>query len=379
MRRTRTLIACTLLALIASHLPLVGSCHAAEGLFKRLLGSQVQHENDVAIKIAELPEHYREVTPPALDFSPDGKLLAVRSADQTINIWDWQAGRIVRTVEIAKGGVDGSTEPLRFSPDGRLLVACHNRGEGDVVARIWKTDTWGILYDIVDHVPGGCNAIGFTPDGKLLIRVLDRFPEISGDTLVIYDVGTWQPIWGMRTVPFYTYALAISPDAKFIAIGGEVINPQYGTSRPSFGNPPSPDTALIAIVDMAQRAIVRTIQYSGVMDRVSRIVWSPNGNWLVGAGGEGLQIVDVQWGRPILEVKPPLGTAHTSLRYTPDGKYLIEGVFHDKGRGWGKIWDSQHAALLQEISGAVGSIAVSRDGRYLATGGYGKTVIWQFK
>jgi hypothetical protein len=47
--------------------------------------------------------------------------------------------------------------------------------------------------------------------------------------------------------------------------------------------------------------------------------------------------------------------------------------------GWGKIWDSQHRELLQKIQGNVGSIAVSRDSRYLATGVEGKTIVWQFK
>lgn len=92
-----------------------------------------------------------------------------------------------------------------------------------------------------------------------------------------------------------------------------------------------------------------------------------------------MQIFDVQSGQQIVDVKPPWETALTSLRYTPDGKYLIEGIMTGLKTGWGKIWDSQHRELLQKIQGNVGSIAVSRDSRYLATGVEGKTIVWQFK
>ena len=72
--------------------------------------------------------------------------------------------------------------------------------------------------------------------------------------------------------------------------------------------------------------------------------------------------------------------AGTSLRYTPDGKYLIEGFMNGRGSGRGvRIWDGQHRELLQEIPGEVSGLAVSRDGHYLAVGEVGKTVVWQLK
>lgn len=355
-----------LLVLAALLFPVIGYCDSGNGL-SNLFDSKGKHMKDVAVKIAELPDQYN-ITVPALDFSPDGKLLAVRSTYQTINIWDWQEKRIVHSLELAKGADSMTTEPLRFNPDGRLLVACHSRGVGHVVVRIWRTDTWDILHDIVDDVPGsGCNAVGFTPDGKWLIRVLDRIPKFPQDALFVYDTSTWQPAWGLQAKYFHSYALAISPNGKLLALGGELIDG-------------GPVKRQIAIVDMEQRAVVRTIQDGGVMDRSSRLAWSPDGTYITGAGGGGgVQIFDVQSGQQIVDVKPPWETALTSLRYTPDGKYLIEGIMTGLKTGWGKIWDSQHRELLQKIQGNVGSIAVSRDSRYLATGVEGKTIVWQFK
>lgn len=353
-----------LLVLAALQFPVIGYCDSGNGLLINLFGSKRKPIKNVAVKVAELSEQYK-ITVPALDFSPDGKLLAVRSAYQTINIWDWQEGRIVHSLEKAKGANDAlGTEPMRFSPDGRLFTSCHSRAVGDVVVRIWNTDTWEIAHDIVDPIPGtGCNAIGFSPDGKWLIRVLDRLPKFPQDALIVYDTSTWRSVWGLQAVYFHSYMLAISPDGKFIALGGELMDG-------------GPVKRQIAIVDMEQRAIVRTVQ-SGVTNGKSRLAWSPDGTYLTGGGAGRLEIRDAQSGRLVIEA--PFGAGHISLRYTPDGKYLIEGDANDKKTGWGKIWDGQHRELLQEITGNVGSIAVSRDSRYLATGTDGKTIIWQLK
>jgi hypothetical protein len=50
------------------------------------------------------------------------------------------------------------------------------------------------------------------------------------------------------------------------------------------------------------------------------------------------------------------------------------------GNGLGvKIWDNQRLKVLQEIAGNIGSVDVTRDSRYLAMGGHGRTTIWQLK
>jgi WD40 repeat protein len=299
----------------------------------------------------------------------------------------------VRDIKRSEGANDGSTtELIKFSPDGRWFAACHQRAANDVVIRIWNVDTWEIAHDIIDATPGGCSAIGFTPDGKLLLRAADRNPSFPADSLVVYDTETWKPIWGIPTTHFYPSVLAISPDGKFVAIGGEVIIPitsPPSTPKPNFINN-------IAIVDMEQRSIVRTIPDT-ISFTFGQLAWSSDGLRLTGIGkrawdgaanhgmGEytggpdnimifdpnsGKQLAGDEWG-PI---------SWHSLRYTPDGKFLIEGDRGNDDVGLGaRIWDAQRRELLQTIPGSVGGLAVSRDGHYFAVGNKKKTTVWEFK
>jgi WD40 repeat protein len=397
-----------LFALIAFQFPVIGYCDSGSGLIKSLFESKGKNMKDVAVKVAELHEN-EDINIWGLDFSPDGKYLAATSPNTVsmssnrveVQIWDWQNKRIVRTLEQVPGANNGlTTEPIRYSPDGRLLVACHGRSE-DVVIRIWNTETWAVVHDITDFNYGSCNAIGFTPDGKSLIGILERNPTKPGDNLIVYDTTSWQPVWGLRTVPFYPKTLTISPDGKFIAIGGGVNNPQswpFSTPKPTFGTPPLSNQSAIIVVDLAQRAIVRTIPNTVIFDFVGHLAWSPDGAHIAATGqqtwdenangGKGayigatdtVMVFDAHSGEKVASEE--LITSRPSIRYTPDGKYLIEGdingIRSHIGQGI-RIWDGQHRELLQEIPGDTGGLAISRDGRYFAGGGYKQISVWQLK
>ena len=364
----------SVLIFFALQFPLMGYCDSGSGWIKSLFESKGKNMKEVAVKVAELHED-EDINIWGLDFSPDGKYLAATSPNTVsmssnrveVQIWDWQSGKIVRTLEKAGGNDGHTTESIRYSPDGRLLVACHSRAQGYVVARIWNTETWAIVHDITDPVGGGqgCSAIGFTPDGKSLIRITDRIYNKPGDNLFIYDTATWQPMWGLRTVPFQPEVLTISPDGNFIALGGSIIS-----SKPQ-----------VVILDMTQRAIVRTIENFDV----ERLAWSPDGIHIAAVGAEytgagairsWAKIFEAQTGKQVND--ETLESGRMFIRYTPDGKYLIEGGMDGLHARLGiRIWDGQHKELLQEMKANVGSLAVSRDGHYLAVGSRGKIFVWK--
>ncbi len=353
----------------------------------------------------------------ALDFSPDDKLLAASSpSSDEVHVWDWRNRRIVRVFKKSSGvSAILASDPLRFSPNGQLLAACDGgRAEHDTVVRIWSVATGGLIHGIDDPVRGGnCDAIEFTPDGKYLVRVLHRFSKFPADNIIFYSTVTWQPTWGLRTTPFYTRSLSISPDGKLIAVGGTTILPALKVGN-VYVPKTEPDNSQIVLVDIAQRTIVRTIEAfpgrkeNALDGHLQRLAWSPDGKY-VAAGAqhtklyteapfpESIRIFDAVTGKQVAG-EPSQYANISTLRYTADGKYLIEGAFHSDscasrkpkyellrrgGRSYIsqciRIWDGLHTQLLQEIPGNPGSAAVTHDGHHVAFGGDGAIYVFELK
>jgi len=358
---------------------------------------------EVATEIAQLIEK-SPFNVWGLDFSPDGKYLAaVSPSSNEIHVWDWRNRRIVRTLEKVKQGSSSglATEPLRYSPDGRMLANCHRRAAGNVVIRIWNTETAAIVRDITTPQLGICRAIGFTPDGGSFAWISDR-PK--GDQLMIHSTESWESIWGLNAVPFYPETLAISPDGKSIALGGHT------------GGPGVVAQHQILIVDVAQRAVVRTIDAfptiptAPMENQIQRLAWHPDGVHVAAGASltaslkraapwpDAIRIFNARSGK-LLGREPAEYANIWTLRYTPNGKYLIASHFKastavaggparerlslDSGARAAevaiRIWDGGHRQLLQEIRGEPGAAAVTRDGRYLALGGDDIIYVFQLK
>lgn len=358
-------------------LPLSENRASGSDLISKIFGSNM---NDVAMKIAELPEQYGEVIVRSLDFSPDGNRIAVESDGEKINIWDWRNRRVEKTIEKPRAGNAGNaTNPLRYSPDGRFLAACEESGEGDVVVRIWNTVNWTIAKDIAAGTGteslGACESIGFTPDGQQFIRTADTGGK-PGNNLIVYAVSSWQPIWGLPLDAFFTpVSMAISPDGEMAAIAGTRTVIPWDVKDVNQRLQRIRHQPQIYIVSLRERNVVKVIQ---CIDR-GPIAWSPDGLRLTVVGGPHVEIFDPRSGENLMRDKVEK-SGSMNVRFTSDGRYFIDSDLNGMGKGLGvKIWDSQRHKLLQHIPGDIGSIDVSRDGKYLAVGATGRTTIWQIR
>src|SRR2546421_910548 len=86
----------------------------------------------------------------SLAFSPDGRICASGSRDQTIKLWDTQTGRLLRTLV----GHNGRITSLVFSADGQTLASESAAGQSnaerdaDNTDRLWQVETGKLVLTI---------------------------------------------------------------------------------------------------------------------------------------------------------------------------------------------------------------------------------------
>ena len=125
----------------------------------------------------------------AVAFSPDGKRLAVGSAEGTLRLLDTSSGETITTLT----GHSGPVLCVAWAPDGGSLAS----GSADRSIRIWESATGQLLRSLSNHA-GAVQAVVFTPDGQTL------FSAATDAT-----VRVWVPAVGRMKRIFRGYGTAV--------------------------------------------------------------------------------------------------------------------------------------------------------------------------
>lgn len=292
-----------------------------------------------------------------ISFAPDGNTLVSASLDHTIRVWNL---RERRAGGLRLRGHQGAVEVVAFSPDGRLLAS----GGRDHQIRIWDSSTQSMHGSTFDH-GAMVLSMAFAPDGRRVISggsdgsiKVWRLDKPSGAPALLGTHGK------------EVAAIAIAPDGKTLATGsddGSVRLWQLPGCTPNRCQPTGQPTG--------QQTSGR--RFTGHTDSVLALAFTPDGDRILSSGRD----------RSIrnCRLSPPAGCrqiglqreAVYSLAISPDGRYLASGA----GDATLQLWDLRSLQPVGEpVQGHqhwVLSVAFSPDGSVLASGSTDGTVrLW---
>ncbi len=271
-------------------------------------------------------------------FSPNGKMLASGSLDETVRIWKVETGRLLHTLT----GHRSEVMSVAFSPDGETLVSA----SWDRTIRLWNPHNGQLKKTLTDH-SGGVSSIAFSPDGQTLAS------GSADQTIRLWNTTTWQLKRTLRGHTHVVDSVAFSPDGDMLASGSRdktirLWNPHNGQHLHSL---------------------------TGHTNHITRLAFSPDKQILAsGSGDRTIRLWNTDAGTP--ERTLTNNSGNNPVAFSPDGAILLIG-----GHGI-LIWNTQTGQYKRPLAEHIGyplSVVFSPDGQMVASGSVDNKVrLWEF-
>jgi len=336
---------------------------------------------------------WRSVGPPlrssqraweGLDFSPDGRTLAIAGGEGRVELWDVATRKVLRELtDPAAAPSQPMLSVVRYSPDGSVIAA--GPQETNHVT-LWATKSGRVIgRPIITNSPGtgGAQSISFSPDSKRI-----AVPGARG-TVGIWEVATGRRVGEPLTIGSVDVAAAIFADDGRMMIAsddsGSVSFVDVATGRPtrpplSVGSVPadsldlSPDGRLVAAASYSGAVFVwdakTGVPYGSPLtvdtSPVGDIAFSPDGRTLATShlrsavvwNMSGEQVIGDRLGGPT--------DLTTDVSFSPDGKRLLAGRFD----GETIVYETatRRPALRIDGDSIVTAVAFHPDGKLFAVG-----------
>ena len=257
----------------------------------------------------------------------------------SIRIYDWNSGGLVRTLE--KSGLS-----VALSTTGALATASKS------TVRVWRTSDWSEAFSLTDHKA----PVAFSPNGGLLAAN-------SSDGVRIYDSsnGTFSAEIPNSMPPF-----AFGPDGNVIAV-----DTREGISLWDVDS-----TKRLQMLEHSDGTFTNS---GGWMRDRNALVFSADGQFVVAARNtprDGSIFVLDTWtaatgmkvpGMPIHRNPPEHSGTISGVAFAPDGKLLASGSWDHSIRLW-DFGTRQRVETLHGNPSEVWALAITADGQSIISG-----------
>ena len=334
-----------------------------------------------------------------LSISPDGKTAATLGggSTNTFDLWDVAGGKLRHSF----AGHRSSVSSVAFSADGATLFSSADQDDSQKLL-MWNATT-GEPISQTDNTPvNGFHTFALSPDGKLLAvgatgspRLLDPVSRevvrscidckeneyiesldwsADGRTLVSSTryrtdettIHVWDPTTGKRRRAIKAksdlWLSAISPDGALIALSG------YSGGILNLGA-----TASLHLWETASGKELRQIPIEPMGDPrgfIIPVAFSPAGTVLA-CGGKSISLWEPITGRLLRRWDDEA----SSLAFSSDGRTLVSAPYLPAAvRLWETATGKERASFAGH-AGATSSLAISHDGRRVASGSEDTTIL----
>ena len=165
-----------------------------------------QWERQTGKLLRTLEGHQHNVL--SVAFDPLGETLASGSADSTVKLWEPRSGELLRTLK----GHQTAVMSVAFDPQGGTLAS----GSWDETVKLWEVRSGKLLRTLEGHTEL-VDIVAFSPCGRLLASK-------SGDqTIRLWNCESWETVAVIpepRITNWWIPALAFHPSLPLLATAG---------------------------------------------------------------------------------------------------------------------------------------------------------------
>ncbi len=297
--------------------------------------------------LANLPPFNSWVT--SLAFSPDDKMLAVGVKD-AVQLIDVESKAIRHELNIKSG----QAKALAFSPDGKsLLVGSYQR------AGLWNPDSGELVHDLKGH-RAYVTSVAFSPEGS-------RVATACEDEMVrVWKVGEPTPTLVVKGNGLPAMGVAWSPDGRLLAVAlGD-------DTRPT-------KQGKVIVCDATTGAIQHDFELH--TKAATGVAFSRDGKFVASTGlDEHVNLYNLADNKPLGFFGGHSRPTNAVVFHPDDETAISISGGRAVGKNELKVWEYQSGEELATVEASEAkllALALSHDGRTVATGGQDKMVtLW---